>query len=154
MVIFFALFFNETSMNLEKSVIEKLELQWIIKDWIVDVTFVSWWDYKNDVMQYGHWLSLRNHEFSVEKQISLDTLDILEWQKLLTKHRCIHLMTYKPIDFQNNIISKPLQFWSNQLSNLSNFIKNTCHQIIVSGQKIESHTVNLPQVALNIQKKL
>lgn len=140
-------------MNLEKKLLEKLETQWIIRDWLVDVTFVSWWDYKNGVMQYGHWLSLRNHEFSVEKQISLDTLDRLEWQKLLTKHRYIYLMTYKPIDFQRNIIFKHIELWSKKLLNVLSFTRNISHQIIASGQKTESHTVNSLQVAPIIQKK-
>ena len=153
MVIFFVLFFNERNMNLEKNLLKKLEAQWIVRDWLVNVTFVTWWDYRNDVMQYGHWLSLRNHEFSIEKQISLDILDRLEWHKLLTKHRYIHLMTYKPIDFQKNIIFKHVELWSKQLSDVLNFTRNIFRQIIASGRKINCHIVSSLQAAPNIQKK-
>lgn len=132
---------------------ERLETQGVIENGMVKVTYVSGGDYKVDDMQYGHNLELRNHEFSIESEVSLEILLILDKKEHLEKIRWIRMRTYDPIGLKSLDFSRILLEWNRKLLELLSGIRSTCRGIIVNGGNKDDRTADITQVVQNTARR-
>ena len=111
----------------------------------VDVSFIKWWIYSTDVMNYWHNLDNWEKGDSFESTISLEVLKKLDNKDIEIKKRYIRMRI-------NYLLKNKLL--KQELSTSSKYTKNTYQETMPFGQRIMSHTADTHQAVQSIQNKL
>lgn len=130
--------------NFNEEVYKYLWDENLIQDNRVDVSFIKWWIYSTDVMNYWHNLDNWEHDDCFESTISLEVLKKLDKKDIEIKKRYIRIRINYLL--RNNLSKE-------ELSTSSTSTKNTSHETMPFGPKIMSHTVDTRQAVQSIQNK-